>query len=793
MNYLKALDENNTRGFLMDLEFNNLDKNFMSNAKFSTGDLNTSIIIVRVLLGGKPILLKEDTYVYVAIMKNNKAVAMNECKILDHENGVIVIPLKTQSLDIAGENKFEVVIRHSDDEKLVSPKVSYMVYESFESKIEGPSENEISIFDNLVTQLKILKNEVSEAKDGIDTELAKVDEKMADVDKTIKEKIDITSEQLTHELNTYILENFERVELEIDNKANEEFSKVEKNIEEFKGVVTIELENEINHKLEEVEQEVIAHVDNKTEEIHTNIENKEFSSKEIKLERVVDEYTCGISVEGNTLQNLLPARTVTLNSSSASKAFKILDIKANTSFFVSVNITEKKAPLNGLKCGFKDKNGVWNYHTLTTEVGFQSKKFELDYDITDITFYISSDEFVSTPDANITFIEPMCYISEKEILGYFEGIRSIGEKDNKISILSSGKNLFDPNNLEQGTSPNVVGKTWNECRVDKMATRIRNVNLIKANPQTKYTISCRENFTFAIKQFDSNGVGVIDTSWLNKSTHTFTTGAKTKYLTFLVKKKDETNISPSEYVEIQLEEGEGTTYEAYKENKKDILLPFESGLKRIENIKDEINSKNNKITQKVGKIIFTGDENWVIGQNPLTNTLRFAFSNNFIKEGVGHFLNNKIKTKTKTTYEVDEENMQQSGEVFFIRVLRSKLSTQDVEGFKNLLKQWHNNGEPLTVYYELKEPKEYELSTQAELKLNKGVNHVHLNDLLDGNFKIRTSETIAGRVSNNTNAINTLERIVENIKNNKKNEEATLRLNELEECILELANIIGNL
>lgn len=153
---------NINRGFALELDLAKLSEVTKTKAQFSQSDINTSIIAVQLLFDGKPLSISPGAICYANIKITGKyEPIINECEILDAQNAVIKIQLSSDALKNVGEALFEIVIS-GDDKKIVSPKVSYTVVESFDVQNGVPAENEITILDTLINRTSASITEISE-------------------------------------------------------------------------------------------------------------------------------------------------------------------------------------------------------------------------------------------------------------------------------------------------------------------------------------------------------------------------------------------------------------------------------------------------------------------------------------------------------------------------------------------------------------------------------------------------------------------------------------------------------
>lgn len=262
----------------------------------------------------------------------------------------------------------------------------------------------------------------------------------------------------------------------------------------------------------------------------------------------------------------------------------------------------------------------------------------------------------------------------------------------KIEVLSKGKNLFDKTKVTNGMI--LEGLT----------------GLIKSNPITFYSdyIEIKPNVNYTINKglgsasyghcfYDINETyitGVVS-SITNPQTLTAPSNAKFIRIVGLI-----TNLDS-----IQLEEGTtATTYEAYKQDKIDIL-PTQP-LRSLPNGTRDSISSGGIVTKRIGKKVFDGSESWEeFTSPPEVDTISFKLQN---IEGCKSISTNlppitlveRFASKVYNNWFVeDSEYFASAVGNFYIRILKSKLATQDVAGLKAWL-----SANPTTVYYELATP-----------------------------------------------------------------------------------------
>ena len=189
--------------------------------------------------------------------------------------------------------------------------------------------------------------------------------------------------------------------------------------------------------------------------------------------------------------------------------------------------------------------------------------------------------------------------TNKPIPQYFEGIKSFGQQEDKISNLSNGKNLYKGDNI-------IMYKQEEKWRVVYIDTP--NFEIGKFY---KLSYSCNETAELKIILTYANGhegyISSLDSIHIESGK-----GNVVKVRLYIEDSVFQTN-KKFVFSNIQIEEGtQSTPYEPYKENKKDILLSqygFDEGLRGINVISDELNSLRNVAIKRIGKREYReGDE-----------------------------------------------------------------------------------------------------------------------------------------------------------------------------------------
>lgn len=357
-------------------------------------------------------------------------------------------------------------------------------------------------------------------------------------------------------------------------------------------------------------------------------------------------------------------------------------------------------------------------------------------------------------------------------INYFEGIKSSGEQeDNKISILSNGKNLFNHDELTNGE---IV--TFNNKRCFKYKDDATNFSLpVNGELGKQYTLSIKI-YRDEDKKDKSCNVQFVYSDG-TKDSKTFINGALVNYITTLgkrlIKIKGNFNYGYNCYIDLectQLEEGtQSTQYEPYQFDKKDILI--KEPLRSVGDIQDIMYEDNGqvKIDKYVKQYTFTGDE--VIGQWANSNDAcwftinsdSFAFNynssndnlicNNFIGYAHGYF-------SSSNPIQEGLEGITVNSNYFTIRIKKNKLSSADVNGFKAWLK-----ANPTTVIYQLATPVTEIVENCVDIDLDtfQEKTYFSIENSLPGTLDFKVPSNIGSVVQNMAKEVNNIWDVINNL------------------------------
>lgn len=280
---------------------------------------------------------------------------------------------------------------------------------------------------------------------------------------------------------------------------------------------------------------------------------------------------------------------------------------------------------------------------------------------------------------------------------WHSGISSVGEaEDNKIEVLSKGKNLFNGENMLSNfyhsfgvsTKPVWDGKGIKRATSGEAVWKLD----LKLKPNTKYNLLKSQTTDVQI------GIGI-------SSVTSYTTGNDGMLQLILYYSSSSTQDS---YISnIQLEEGTtATPYEPYREDKINILTT--EPLRGLPNGVRDIAS-GDIVERKVGKVVLDGSGVWekaVEGDN-VNGISMYINSNEFgAKQSRYHAISDKFNTiGAYTPSSLDFAYINDVGGLV-INIPNSKTGILEADSDETKTQKFKQylQANPTTVYYELAEP-----------------------------------------------------------------------------------------
>lgn len=490
-----------------------------------------------------------------------------------------------------------------------------------------------------------------------------------------------------------------------------------------------------------------------------NKEYQYFNGQDITIDNSIVSKTTDMIIKGSTLQNMAKlgstSNVIGISDSTVARYPYYYNLKNNTDYTIIFEIENKtddnqvRISLNAgtVGSGYDVHNGI-NVLKIRSANEFN----------TEIWFYYHRDSVDGSGSVkNIIVLEGD--LTNKPIPPYFEGIKSFGEQEDKISILSHGINLCEF--LEKGGMLNNNFNDYNNGNY--IRTNYINIESIKS--LSWYLANYKDKIRPSAWYFyDRNKMAIKPIIYGNAIVQV-PQGAKFVRVE-LASATEPTDIT--EYINVInfMVVNSDKVYEQYipyQSNKKDILLQnlgFDEGLRGFNlTICDELNDIKNVAIKKIEKYIFNGNENLRVIDASLANCLAVRFNLENIKADTRNVLCNNF------CYELswnDKEHFFIERNIITFIINKTKLISQDVEGFKAWLK-----ANPTTIIYELAEPVIIPFDKDINLKTFNERTYITSDNIIKGDLSFTVPMNTAANLENNTTKLNTIEDYVDNNKDNK--------------------------
>ena len=428
-------------------------------------------------------------------------------------------------------------------------------------------------------------------------------------------------------------------------------------------------------------------------------------------------------LSGNTLVNLVTNGNRFLTLSSSPQMFTLnlsYNLEKNKQYLIVGETTRNEAAAQGVCLMMKRKTmGTKYIAKLQMGVGIFSYIITPDDEITGLSFYIHTDDRDNGKTLTVGKAMVIEYQDGMENwdIPYFEGMQSV-----KMPVLTTtGKNLFNiPMSNESDFLPNTLAYRTSET--------------IQLKPNTHYTLSAVIKDHKGKLKILAVGDGSV---WVSPS-QTTRIFARTDYNTAGVRTYpiittetglfnlwyyDEDNqYNVSDFLEsIQLEEGSvATSYEPHKSNI--LTTPEDLELRGIGDVKDELNLLTGEVVERIGEIVLDGSEIWSkestnnASGDTDTTTCYYTSINDIKLQNHCAFACKELPYRKVALYRKinDYEGISKclDDKRIFIRINQSRLTEQNVNGFKQWLSQ-----NPITI--------QYELATESIKTVDLSDNHVY--------------------------------------------------------------------
>lgn len=384
-------------------------------------------------------------------------------------------------------------------------------------------------------------------------------------------------------------------------------------------------------------------------------------------------------------------------------------------------------------------------------------------------YEILEGEFIGIEDSEENIIKNI------EILGNtiqnennLEDIKSVGDKVQgeelyEINILSKGKNLCD-NIFKFGEIDDATGNDISHAYTGNTISQ----NYIPVVPASTVFVKVYDNTSTYARMFeyDSNFKVIKSYSISSTGQARITLDSNTRYVKFKYQGQQAN-------IKVMLEESMSISqYEPYQETKLNILSPVP--LEKVGDIADKIIYKNGVwgVEKNVVTRRFDGSENFYRGDSSLElqNTLLFHIDVDTINETKA-ICDSFIWEHSPNDY----EHIWVGNNNFGVHILKSKLSTQDVNGFKAWLQI-----NPVLVKYQTAKPQFIPLPNSQQIKINTFLNKTHIFSETEAGVNPTLKITVDRINKLSREAVEKAENepIIDNISI------ARMWVNQMDECIL---------
>ena len=399
-----------------------------------------------------------------------------------------------------------------------------------------------------------------------------------------------------------------------------------------------------------------------------------------------------LKVEGKTLVNLSKLTQTQIIPRLGIKLYDLERVVAGQYYTIVYTI----------KTSTNDITNIRIDHTTKTDfpitVGTHVAKFRLNDTISGNTkIYLQGTDSSSITVENVILLEGD---HTQNPPSYFEGLKSVGDGIDKIEVLSNPKSFIK---LEQGgidgsTGLNNAGTT----------TRLRSIDYLElVNNKTDLVNIDFNKYKIVVFSYDKDKNFIkMEGSW---GYDNVTLSSNAKYFRFLISYKVDATIKATD--------DNFKIYQSNIGNKKQILYQTKEGnyekpiLRSTGSVSDNIEKHSDGkyyFHKRCGEVVLNGIESWSLGNSPAQTTVKEFILSYSQAKPLANASDCVICDKFNSNFsiygqEVEGISIYTNTTRIAIKILQTKLSTQDVTGFKTWLSQ-----NPVTVVYQLATEEVYE-------------------------------------------------------------------------------------
>ncbi|MDM0609622.1 BppU family phage baseplate upper protein [Clostridium perfringens] len=501
-----------------------------------------------------------------------------------------------------------------------------------------------------------------------------------------------------------------------------------------------------------------------------------YEGSSIVTNETLEGRTEGMKIKGRTLNNLYKANNI---REDAGGKYILVDTfeeyaPKNRVVYI-VNNTNRILLLNVYRIG-----GGWDSNPIIRENSIS----KLDLTGKKLTGFLGMyDRGWTNSETDKELLRNTCIVLDREETyipqKYFEGLKSFGEAEQegdkyKISILSNSKNLCDVRKAyidytgfsfvtDNNNKLSITGTTNNQWAYVGIPVELRpNIDLTFS-----FKGSGNNNFLKANIILESNKNNSLTGDISANSSKTFRVNERCTAIIKLFFSGATTGNFNVDYWDIQLEEGQKSTpCEPYQSDKKDILISAPlPGFDFGEDIMYEDNGQV-KITRNIDTYTFTGDETMrdTTEQDEKSGTGKykvFVLTINKTIDKNKNINNNFPKKQFSVAFQkVDSEGLAITQYGVYIKILKSKLSTQDAEGLKAWLK-----ANQTVIYFSRATPVTEIVENCVDIDLDTYQEKTYFNILnsLPGTLDFRVPSNLGSVVQNMAKEINDIWDVINNL------------------------------
>ena len=641
--------------------------------------------------------------VYIRRIDGTLVEQTNQITPTNARKGEVTVKLKNSAFNKEGYALFQLDISDSSG-RITSSYATFKVGKGLVSGEAIANTNEIEALKKVEEYIKKANQELETFKQTV----TEINENEASRNEAEKLRVATETGRVGAESLRVIAEE-KRVAAET--KREEEFnkfeSKINANTKELKNARTATTGEKFNSLDERIDCEV-DRLNKKIEVSFLQQEDKESHT----IENTVEGMTTDMIIKGRTLQNLCKKIIPTVTSSGALTNIQdIYKCTASGSGLAYLNFTltdEVKSLLQGNKKYTIFIKGYKLINPNNDDIRFYNRSDTIGTDINKIndsvlTFTTPSD-FNSSKTYEFLFYcgtQGSVELSNEIILlegdwtgkkapEYFEGIKSFGQQEDKISILSHGKNLVktELNFLCQ------VGKVNNSSDFECNSIPIGKISFSAYDGDgNKINDS---NIAIWFKDKNKNNIEW----WSFANVREVVLKKEAKYIQIFTNN----NLSKDTLVKsIMITSEPHINFEPYKEDKKDILI--KEPLRSVGNIQDVLYEDDGqvKINRYIKQYTFKGNENWQF-HSKIGDYTRYILDISDLKPSYGDripILCDRFKTSLD---ELREENSisqrnDMNRSAIYLTIENNLYTPNNATGLNAYLK-----ANPTTIVYQLATP-----------------------------------------------------------------------------------------